>query len=116
MSQILIAAGRTALWSPHLLSHMQGPLPGCSTCYQSKLASDTVDIIRKASIHQIRSAECLLTTTAPCRGVLHDEGHLSQMMDLATAAADPAAGSFVVPTGQCQARIRFGPEPSPLKR
>ena len=51
-----------------------------------------------------------------CRGVLHDEGHLSHMVDLASAAADPAAGRFVVPAGQRQARIRFGPEPSPLKR
>ena len=41
---------------------------------------------------------------------------MSQMMGLAAAASDPAAGSFVVPPGQKQAHIRFGPEPSPLKR
>ena len=64
----------------------------------------------------MRSAECLVNVNAPCRGVLRDEGHLSQMVDLAAAAADPAAGSFVVPAGQRQARIRFGPEPGPLKR
>ena len=58
----------------------------------------------------------MVKVTAPCRGVLHNEGHLSQMVDLAAAAADPTAGSFAVPAGQRQARIRFGPEPSPLKR
>ena len=58
----------------------------------------------------------MVNVNAPCRGVLRDEGHLPQMVDLAAAAADPTAGSLVVPTGQRQARIRFGPEPSPLKR
>ncbi|CAL5219929.1 g1861 [Coccomyxa viridis] len=50
------------------------------------------------------------------RGMGQDRGHVSQMMGLAAAASDPAAGSFVVPPGQKQAHIRFGPEPSPLKR
>ena len=58
----------------------------------------------------------LVNVTALCRRVVHDKGHLPQMVDLADAAADPVAGSFVVPAGQRQARIRFGPEPSPLKR
>ena len=86
------------------------------TCYQSTLASNTVGVAGNRCAHQLSSAECMVNVNAPCRGVLRDEGHLSQMVDLAAAAADPTAGSFVEPTGQRQARIRFGPEPSPLKR
>ena len=38
------------------------------------------------------------------------------MMGLAADTSEPAAGSFMVPPGQRQPRIRFSPEPSPLKR